>query len=1087
MHTTVSNPPRTNNPSDHFVLAKYCQEMSPISIRLSELSRWFRHGGSQGIYVGSHLYPDGIRFLTGRSIPKETYLHPVPCFYNLRFECDGKGDNPLLDACKRMSAVCRVLGQLRHFQFLGAEGFEKHFTFFSTGRRSIYAVARSCSAQIAAHWDQATKAVMTSVNAVAGDGFVDLQIYNTPKAPGRAYFTQHEEGTFFNPIPFDAVVRNDVGYIKQLCAQSITHDWPTRLIETIGVMQPAGGPVYDALTQWIDIAQFQDEARKASFLPRLPNVGRPDYAALLTEHGHPIAKTKQMESTTYHVLKTCPYCGKGEHAHVSEFGKLKCLADSCAASAGISAAGDEGWFNKLGIEIDEDDIAEEVDAIDVDRYSDARDFSQSRDACEIRAELNQVISSGLQNLNGILVSHPPGLSKSYSTPSTVLTYLKAETKQRGRDCVAILAGPTRNQVSQWAQQARDQGVPGVFEVYGRSESNCSDHKRCVEVGSLGYEPMAVICSKCKHHPLRANHQNPACKYINALDSAAIAAGPRMIFCCYETIQTVFDKVVDKGGIVAVIVFDEDPSRYFSVTHTLILSAMTPSLSAPTLSESAHRLLWDRGRALFKILNILGDDIRGASKDPRVICGTLFRRLEQIASQQIPARDLSDLLHPDVEAAIEELIVATRKDAISSGVYKLKGSVVRPWFGSLISVLRKEYLKFRGGALIWNYQVMARIEDDNPVLRLTTTRCVPQVPKIVNLDATVNADRLRILMPGIPWEDTAPAVTMPEFKTIHLRCCATRRKTQSPDKDKLLEHVADVLKRFASQAWKILVVTYGSQGNHTWQDAVQSKLQSVMPSATVYAAHFGELRGSNQFQECDVVVTIGDNEPPPFGLLDEIAPFYADDPSPLSLEQEQHGGHRRYKDVRVRAWAERHTLEELAQVAHRHRPCINSGRTYIHVGNIYPSKFLGRPLVTVTPRQLDAEIAQTSILQFFSKHGWLCKPLLIAVGYCVDKELSSSQVVESFRRVYGAEFSLIPKPYCDRQLRNVMNEIVASHKRFVVRCPTELLIGGRICGWGDKVKFGADWKWILQCASYPEIVVDRAKVEGREGVCYVKSA
>jgi len=393
---TINDASIRGNPYDLFVLAKDCQQMSPNSIRLSDLGEWFHHGCSnQGIYVGAHLYPDGAQFNSGHSIPSEIDLRPIPCYYNLRFECDGDGDNPLLDACERMSAVCRGFWKLRHFQFLGEHQFETHFRFFSTGRRSIYAVAGTCSARVAADWDIAAKALMQAINSAVGAEVVDLQIYNTPKAPARAYFTQHEKGTFFNPIPLEWVLAKDVPRIKQACAKSVSRDWTASLIETIGAQNLAGGPIYDALSKWTAIARFQGEARKASFLSRLPATNRPDYAALLAEQGQRISKTKRIGSTSYFVLEACPYCGKSGHAQVSEFGTLKCFADSCVASKkdGIGSTGDDGWMKKVGIVLEDSDADAGLnDDLEIDRYPNAVDMANGRNALEIRAEMPVVIS-----------------------------------------------------------------------------------------------------------------------------------------------------------------------------------------------------------------------------------------------------------------------------------------------------------------------------------------------------------------------------------------------------------------------------------------------------------------------------------------------------------------------------------------------------------------------------------------------------------------------------------------------------------------------------------------------------------------------
>ena len=384
---------------DLVVLVKPCKDTSPISIPLKDLGAWSQAlVTSAGVYAGSHYYPPGPSLPVNQVVPGECDPREFPCYYHFRFECDGKSDTPLVEACTRMTAALTQLKRLKYWWFLSPESIEKHFTFFSTGQRSIYAVARSCSANAAIGWDRASTAIMQAINTAAGTEIIDLQIYNTPKAPARAYHTSHEKGTYFNAIPFDWVATKNVARIQERCSGPATDDWARSWIETVGIRHRAGGPVYDALTRWIARTRFESEANDGARLPRLPSTRRHDYAALIKAQGHRIARVKQLGSTSYIVLDTCPYCGKRKHAVVSEFGNLKCKADSCPAAKGVAPKGEAGWLLKVGIVLDDadDDDSDLQDDTEVDHYPDAVNLTATRDALDVRAELRISIEDFLE-------------------------------------------------------------------------------------------------------------------------------------------------------------------------------------------------------------------------------------------------------------------------------------------------------------------------------------------------------------------------------------------------------------------------------------------------------------------------------------------------------------------------------------------------------------------------------------------------------------------------------------------------------------------------------------------------------------------
>ena len=56
------------------------------------------------------------------------------------------------------------------------------------------------------------------------------------------------------------------------------------------------------------------------------------------------------------------------------------------------------------------------------------------------------------------------------------------------------------------------------------------------------------------------------------------------------------------------------------------------------------------------------------------------------------------------------------------------------------------------------------------------------------------------------------------------------------------------------------------------------------------------------------------------------------------------------------------------------------------------------------------------------HGWLCDPLLVAVGYLEGTKVSApDSLTEWMRERYGSEFPALEEPYAERQMRALRQE------------------------------------------------------------------
>jgi len=653
-----------------------------------------------------------------------------------------------------------------------------------------------------------------------------------------------------------------------------------------------------------------------------------------------------------------------------------------------------------------------------------------------------------------------GSGKSQAAPMGIYEHLVARTADLNRPCVALMASPTR-------EQAIAQGVPCVVDVLGRDASNCHQPNVCAAAALAGYEPMAVVCSRCQYHPSKAIPRSRACVYMLRLEALLKTEESVEAFCCYEAVPHLAGKLADRRPELVLIAFDEDPVRYAVERHSLDLQHFYLSTEGlGDLDPVTTHIIHNEATALFEILRRVSTEVAESGVElPRAVCAPFYRRLEEVLREMRPGTGLDDLLAPKVSTALSEAIILVRKQGIVGGVKKLQGRKPRPWMPRLVDAMRDEYDRYKAGQNNWNYRVLlAADENGMPELRFTERRELPPVGKVLVLDGTARVERLRRALPGILFREERIDVATPNLTTVHLRRRASRFVVkESETRAKLVQDVVEVTRVFVPTGSSTLVVSYGNKGDRVWEEELATAIRETGRAGNVTSAHYGELRGSNLHEDIDVIVTVGDNEPPPFGLLDDISALYADDPEPLSLEWEEYAGHRRYKDERVRIWAERSTVEELAQVAFRHRPCGNPGRIFIHVGMMWPGRFLGPPTTATTPRRLAGDKVLAAIRAFIERHGWITKVVLVAAGYVKadDMQEAGEAVLRLLRDEYGQAFRAVSRPYSDRGLRLLMAQLDPRPRGFRVSCDPALGVGEKLHGWGDRREFETAWRRMLE--------------------------
>jgi hypothetical protein len=260
-----------------------------------------------------------------------------------------------------------------------------------------------------------------------------------------------------------------------------------------------------------------------------------------------------------------------------------------------------------------------------------------------------------------------------------------------------------------------------------------------------------------------------------------------------------------------------------------------------------------------------------------------------------------------------------------------GRVIVPF---IVRWLLEDLPKWEVGGEEWNSRAHIYVHDRQPHLRIITP-VQPAAEVLTLLDATASDDIFSRLM-GRPVQAVRQEITPPP-NTRHI---AVRTQTRSGQvkvyskrslvgKDRMgateKQRVAEEQARTA-RAIKYVMQREGVSGqvglitHKGCADALGEELGIPVERR----GHFYNVRGSNDFNDCDVLIVVGT----PIPKLEEVEwwarTLYADDPDPIQTTKAD----RRYTDPRLAGLLDYLVNSELTQAAHRNRPIRNDGRTVI---------------------------------------------------------------------------------------------------------------------------------------------------------------
>ncbi len=232
-------------------------------------------------------------------------------------------------------------------------------------------------------------------------------------------------------------------------------------------------------------------------------------------------------------------------------------------------------------------------------------------------------------------------------------------------------------------------------------------------------------------------------------------------------------------------------------------------------------------------------------------------------------------------------------------------------------------------------------------------------KIILLDATIDYDEARYMFDRefdtldikVPWVG----------RRIHIKTGMGIVKTKDMAKNKDIAQLTQALETAAyylDNSQNLYLATYKHHEKQCGRI-----MQQILPSTAVLTGHYGAIRSSNKYENCDSAILFGTLRLPPDARLDAAAMIFPGDPA----RQERWMLHKQY--------------EEPYQNAHRLRLIRNPGRTVIMFDREWPTYLLGEPDVVIPIRSTNTKIGRAvkRALEFISEHLELSKEDCYKIG------------------------------------------------------------------------------------------------------------
>lgn len=250
-----------------------------------------------------------------------------------------------------------------------------------------------------------------------------------------------------------------------------------------------------------------------------------------------------------------------------------------------------------------------------------------------------------------------------------------------------------------------------------------------------------------------------------------------------------------------------------------------------------------------------------------------------------------------------------------------GRVVIP---TIVNAIKRELPHWTTGQE-WNSRIRVEKHEGKYALLITEPRQFQGQPSLTVLDATAHRDLFSKLFRRPITAKTIEIDPPPNMKHIAVRTGKRYSKfglTEGKRKDEAIKRVVKELRYLLNEIDPDNTKTMGL----ITYDACQNALGEALGILEEYRGHFWGVRGSNAFEDCEILLIVGTPTPNLDGIINWTRALYADDLDPIDTGTGVDD--RTFQDARLKGFVDYLVNAELTQAAHRNRPLRHDGRVVV---------------------------------------------------------------------------------------------------------------------------------------------------------------
>jgi hypothetical protein len=471
----------------------------------------------------------------------------------------------------------------------------------------------------------------------------------------------------------------------------------------------------------------------------------------------------------------------------------------------------------------------------------------------------------------------------------------------------------------------------TLHFYGRDRSGPGKCHRYFEARSAinhGFTPGRTVCLSCEHNPASKKEGEP-CSYKSQLK--ALGKGGALIFCAHGALPSLVETkhlnpavvYVDESALEAML--NKGPE--FDLNELSTLKSFMNNEQNGILSKIEYsavllrKELTEQGLKIGRLYSGMPTGQWRGKHDLWHFAG--IGKAEALRS-----------LGPRVKELLEHEEIVLFREGVNRAALL--------WLGAAL-----------GEGLAW-----IQVEAQNSKSTLTFKSLAIQelgtsfkMARLRVLDATLDEHELRALFGrelstldlNVQWEG----------RRVWLKQVFGKVRAEQATSPKLERYLKAMIEHIPAGVTHGALITFKN-----CEVAALEILQRLKPDMTWQSGHFGGLRGSNAFENCEAMLCLGVPTFSPGDLADQASLLFPED------------------EAHQTAWQQAKSDEELYQAIHRARFIRNPGRTLIVFGHRWPENMLGKPDIVVDRRSNQKSDAPEKLLEralaVFDTLGFLTK-------------------------------------------------------------------------------------------------------------------